>query len=303
MGNSLVSMLLSIFLFHRALGNLMLTQKDWQFLMKCSGGIFRVAEQLNYTRQNKEHTGTQQLQSPITSIEFKNVSFNYGDHLALDQINLLIEGYTSIAFVGESGAGKTTLVDMTTLLYRPTSGDIYINNIASNEISLSSYRSQIGLVSQDVHLYDDTIANNISLWETYDEHKLTEACQKAHALQFISKLPEGFQTRIGDRGFRLSGGQKQRLSLARELYKNPSLLILDEATSALDSESESFIKETLDNLKGKVTIIMIAHRFSTIKEADTIIVLNNGKIEDTGTFSELTERSVYFKKIVQFQKL
>jgi ABC-type multidrug transport system fused ATPase/permease subunit len=303
MGNSLVSMLLSIFLFHRALGNLMLTQKDWQFLMKCSGGIFRVAEQLKYTRQNKEHSGKTIIQNPIQSVEFRNVSFNYGNHLALDSIQLTIEGNTSVAFVGESGAGKTTLADITTLLYRPTSGEVYINNIPSFDIALDSYRKQIGLVSQDVYLYDDTIANNISLWDEYNEEKLMEACRKAHATHFINQLPEGFHTKIGDRGFRLSGGQKQRLSLARELYKKPSLLILDEATSALDSESESFIKETLDDLKGNVTIVMIAHRLSTIKEADKIIVLNNGKIEDTGTFTELTERSAYFKKIVQFQKL
>ena len=303
MGNSLVSMFLSIFLFHRALGNLMLTQKDWQFLMKCSGGIFRVAEQLKFTRQNKEHSGKTIIQNPIQIVEFRNVSFNYGNHLALNSIQLTIEGNTSVAFVGESGAGKTTLADLITLLYRPTSGEVFINNIPSFEISLESYRKQIGLVSQDVHLYDDTIANNISLWGEYDERRLKEVCIKSHAIEFIEQLPDGFQTTIGDRGVRLSGGQKQRLSLARELYKNISLLILDEATSALDSESESFIKETLDSLKGNVTIIMIAHRLSTIREVDKIFVLNKGKVEAIGTFNELSDTSSYFKKIIQLQNL
>lgn len=303
LGNSLVSMLLSIFLFHRALGYLMITQKDWQFLMKCSGGVFKVAKQLKFTRRNKENSGKIELKEPIHSIQFENVFFKYDDNMALSNINLHIEGNTSVAFVGESGAGKTTLADLTTLLFTPSSGDLLINNVSYKDLSLENYRNQIGLVSQDVHLYDDTIANNISLWGEYNEKRLKEVCIKSHAIEFIEQLPEGFQTKIGDRGFRLSGGQKQRLSLARELYKNISLLILDEATSALDSESESFIKESLDNLKGKVTIIMIAHRLSTIKEVDKIIVMNKGKVEATGNFKELSENSSYFKRIVQFQKL
>jgi ABC-type multidrug transport system fused ATPase/permease subunit len=303
LGSSLVGMLLSIFLFHRALTNVMVTQKDWQFLMNISGGIITVSEQLKHTNQNEETDGLIQLNDNINLIEFKNVSFAYNNHHAINKVNLKIEGKSSVAFVGESGAGKTTLADLCTLLYTPTEGEIFINNTASKQLNLQSYRSKIGLVTQDVYLYDDTIANNIALWAEYDEKKLIEACKQAHALDFIKQLPEGFNTQIGDRGLRLSGGQKQRLSLARELYKKPSLLILDEATSALDSESESFIKETLDSLKGSITIIMIAHRLSTIKEANQVVVLKNGSINDIGTFDELANRDSYFQKIIQYQQL
>lgn len=303
MGNSLVGMLLSIFLFHRALSNLMVTQKDWQFLMNVSGGIQSVSEQLQHTVTHKEHNGTTAIGNTIAEIKFEEVNFSYADFHALRNINLTINNNSSVAFVGESGAGKTTLADLLTLLYRPTSGKLLVNNINSEDVELSAYRSQIGLVSQDVYLYDDTIANNIALWKDYDEARLIDACKKAHALDFIQQLPNGFNTRIGDRGLRLSGGQKQRLSLARELYKKPSLLILDEATSALDSETESFVKETLDSLKGTITIVMIAHRLSTIKEADKIVVLKKGEIEDVGSFAELSSRDGYFRKIVQFQQL
>jgi subfamily B ATP-binding cassette protein MsbA len=303
LGSSLVGMLLSIFLFHRALTNIMVTQKDWQFLMNISGGIITVSEQLKHTKHHEEKNGLIQLKENINSIEFKNVSFAYNNHRAINKVNLKIEGQSSVAFVGESGAGKTTLADLCTLLYTPTEGEIFINNTPATKLNLQSYRSKIGLVTQDVYLYDDTIANNIALWAEYDEKKLIEACKQAHALDFIKQLPEGFNTQIGDRGLRLSGGQKQRLSLARELYKKPSLLILDEATSALDSESESFIKETLDSLKGSITIIMIAHRLSTIKEANQVVVLKNGRINDIGTFDDLANRDSYFQKIIQYQQL
>lgn len=303
LGSSLVGMLLSIFLFHRALTNIMVTQKDWQFLMNISGGIITVSEQLKHTKQNEETDGLIQLNDNINLIEFRNVSFAYNNYNALKNVNLKISGKSSVAFVGESGAGKTTLADLCTLLYTPTEGEIFVNNTPAVQLNLQSYRSKIGLVTQDVYLYDDTIANNIALWAEYDEKKLIEACKQAHALDFIKQLPEGFNTQIGDRGLRLSGGQKQRLSLARELYKKPSLLILDEATSALDSESESFIKETLDSLKGSITIIMIAHRLSTIKEANQVVVLKNGSINDIGTFDELANRDSYFQKIIQYQQL
>lgn len=303
LGSSLVGMLLSIFLFHRALTNIMVTQKDWQFLMNISGGIITVSEQLKHTKQHEEKDGSIQLDENINVIEFKNVTFAYNNHKAVNNVSLKITGKSSVAFVGESGAGKTTLADLCTLLYTPTEGEIFVNNTPATQLNLQSYRSKIGLVTQDVYLYDDTIANNIALWAEYDEKKLIEACKQAHALDFIKQLPEGFNTQIGDRGLRLSGGQKQRLSLARELYKKPSLLILDEATSALDSESESFIKETLDSLKGSITIIMIAHRLSTIKEANQVIVLKNGRINDIGTFDELANRDSYFQKIIQYQQL
>lgn len=303
LNNNVTGMLLSVFLFHRALTNIMVTQKDWQYLMNCSGSIFSVAKALQNTKNVKEQSGATNIVQPIQSIEFRNITFKYADKPAIEDVSFSIKGFNSIAFVGESGAGKTTLVDLLTLLYKPNSGSIIINGITHQELKLESYRDGIGLVSQDVQLFDDTIANNIALWSNYDEAKLTKACKQAHAYSFIQQLPDGFDTNIGDRGMRLSGGQKQRISLARELYKNPSLLILDEATSALDSESESFIKETLDELKGKMTIVMIAHRLSTIKEADKIIVLKQGRIEAHGSYADLLSTNDYFQSIVKYQQL
>lgn len=303
LGHEFSSMLLSVYLFHRALTHIMVTQKEWQFIMNISGGIHAVAEQLKFSVANREKSGTTKINPPIEHIEFKNVTFRYGEEAALRNINLHIRKNTTVAFVGQSGAGKTTLTDLITLLYKPQEGIININGISSKDVDLISYRENVGLVTQDVHLFDDTIANNITLFTEAQPEQLKQVLQDAYASEFIDNLPEGIETRVGDRGFRLSGGQKQRLSLARELYKKPSLLILDEATSALDSESESFIKDTIDKLKGKHTIIMIAHRLSTVKEADHIVVLKDGAIQDIGSFTELVERDEYFRKLVTLQQL
>lgn len=303
MGHPFVGMLLSIYLFHRALSNIMVTQKEWQYLMNINGGIHAVAEQLEHSASQKEASGKEKLNAPIEEIRFEQLDFSYGEGYAIRDFSLTIGKNKTIAFVGQSGAGKTTLVDLITLLNKPTAGKLSINGKPYTELDLYEYRKQIGLVTQDVNLYDDTVANNISLWQDSDPGKLQQAIDKAYATDFIKNLPDGTSTRIGDRGLRLSGGQKQRLSLARELYKDPSLLILDEATSALDSESESFIKETLDSLKGKLTIVMIAHRLSTVKEADLIVVMKDGKIQNQGTFAELSEKDEYFRKIVHLQKV
>jgi len=304
MGHSVVGMLLSIYLFHRALSNIMITQKDWQYLMNYNGGIHAVSEQLQQSKDKKEKSGETILNEPISEINFENLSFAYGDEGAvIKDFTLKIEKNKTIAFVGQSGAGKTTLVDIITMLNKPTAGKLFINGLPCEEVDLENYRKQIGLVTQEVNLYDDTVANNISLWQPHQEEMLNNTIEKAYAKEFIQNLPDGSETRIGDRGLRLSGGQKQRLSLARELFKNPSLLILDEATSALDSESESFIKDTLDALKGKLTIVMIAHRLSTVREADLIVVLKDGRITNQGTFKELSEKDEYFRKIVHLQKV
>ncbi len=303
LNHSLSGMLVSVYLFHRALSNIMVTQKDWQYLLNINGGFTAVAQQLELSKQHEEKSGNKVLEGGIEEIKFSNVSFSYGEAAAINQLSLTIPKNTTVAFVGQSGAGKTTIVDLITLLNKPQEGEIFINGITSSEIELSSYREKIGFVTQDVNLFDDTIANNISLWDDNNISGVQEAVRQAYAAEFINQLPEQLETPIGDRGVRLSGGQKQRLSLARELYKKPSLLILDEATSALDSESESFIKETLDSLKGKLTIVMIAHRLSTVKEADLIVVMKDGQIQNQGTFQELSEKDDYFRKIVHLQKV
>ena len=173
---------------------------------------------------------------------------------------------------------------------------MYIDGISANKIKKSSWSSQIGYVSQETLIFDDTIANNISMWKDDIQDadvlkKIRDAADQANILDFIDTLEDGFNTKVGDRGILLSGGQKQRIFIARELYRNPNLLILDEATSALDSESEIKIKESIESLNGKITVIIIAHRISTIKNVDKIYIMENGKIIESGKFEELKNNS------------
>jgi subfamily B ATP-binding cassette protein MsbA len=215
-----------------------------------------------------------------------------------------------IAFVGESGAGKSTLIDTLTLLLKPKSGNVYIDGIDSTEIEKCSWRSQIGYVSQETVVFDDTVANNICLWKgdyQTDENvkkRVHEAAKRAYADEFIKNLGNGYHTVVGDRGVRLSGGQRQRLFIARELFKNPNLLILDEATSSLDTESERYIQKSIDELKGSITVVIIAHRLSTIKNSDLIYVLEKGSIIESGTYDELSlDRESRFAQMVAIQSL
>ena len=221
-----------------------------------------------------------------------------------------INAKKSIAIVGESGSGKSTLVDLIALLHTPTNGKIFIDGTNGNDISKHSWRSQLGYVSQETIIFDDTIANNICMWSgdyTNDKNlftKIRRAANQANILDFIDSLDDGFNSLVGDRGVLLSGGQRQRLFVARELFRNPNLLVLDEATSALDSESEKEIQKSIDNLKGEITVIVIAHRLSTIKNVDLIYVLKDGRIIESGSYSDLTkDDKSNFSRMIEFQSL
>ena len=201
-------------------------------------------------------------------------------------------------------------VDILTLLLTPTTGKILVDGVDSRDIDLPSWRRQIGYVAQDSVIFDDTVGNNICLWR--DDYAgnleaarmVAEAAEQACASGFIDEMPKGYDTIVGDRGIRLSGGQKQRISLARELYKKPKLLILDEATSSLDSESEKYIQNSIDALKGNMTVIIIAHRLSTIKNVDYIYVIEKGKIIENGTYDKLIKiDDGKFSKMIKMQKL
>ncbi|HYW34936.1 MAG TPA: ATP-binding cassette domain-containing protein, partial [Balneolaceae bacterium] len=229
---------------------------------------------------------------------------------AIKNIDLTIPARSTVAFVGESGAGKSTLVDTLNLLLKPQKGRIRIDGTDSREVELHSWRRQIGYVSQETVVFDDTVANNISLWTgDYAKDKMfrgqvRDAAKKAHAHNFIMDLPGGYQTRVGDRGVRLSGGQRQRLFIARELFKRPNLLILDEATSALDTESERYIQESIDALKGEITVVIIAHRLSTIKNVDLVFVLDDGRLLEGGSYRALSmQRKSRFREMVEMQSL
>lgn len=307
----LAPILVSLLLFYRSMGHIIGIQGGWQATMDKIASLELVGEEFEMTRSWREPNGTRQIPSLSEKIELRNVSFAYtpGSPEVLQDVSLVIPANTTVAFVGESGAGKSTLIDMLTLMLRPASGQILLDDVLSEEVELASWRSQIGYVSQDIVMFDDTVANNICLWEgDYAKdpairERVQEAARRAYAHQFIEELSEGYETFIGDRGVRLSGGQRQRLFIARELYKNPRLLIMDEATSALDSESERYVQKSLGLLRGKTTIVLIAHRLSTIKDADFIYVLEKGRVIERGTYQELVETGCRFQRMVELQKL
>jgi subfamily B ATP-binding cassette protein MsbA len=237
-------------------------------------------------------------------IAFNNVSFAYGEHTVLDQINFTLEKGKTIALVGPSGGGKSTLADLVPRFYDPSAGQILIDGIDLRELSPQALRSQLGIVTQESILFNDTVYNNIAFGLAgITESQVIEAAKIANAHEFISQLEQGYQSSIGDRGSKLSGGQRQRLSIARAVLKNPPILILDEATSALDSESELLVQEAITKLMSNRTTLVIAHRLSTIQHADEILVINKGQIVQRGTHAELMAQEGMYQKLSTIQSV
>lgn len=249
--------------------------------------------------------GTVGLARARGEIRFERVSFRYGDspNLALDGINLTIAPGETLALVGASGSGKTTLVNLVPRFYRPTRGRLLLDGHDLAEVSLASLRANIALVSQDVVLFNDTVAANIAYgaMNVASRDEVIAAAEAAHAMEFIEKMPEGFDTLVGENGVKLSGGQRQRLAIARALLKNAPVLILDEATSALDSESERHVQAALETLMQGRTTIVVAHRLSTVEGADRIVVLDHGRIVEMGTHRALLERDGVYAKLYRIQ--
>ena len=238
------------------------------------------------------------------SIVFENVSFRYDEHLplVLRDISLEIKKGEMVALVGHSGSGKSTLSDLIPRFYEVTEGGIRIDGIDSKELTLHSLRKQIGIVTQDSILFNDTIQANIGYGlENATEEKIIEAAKAANAWEFIEEMEKGLDTVIGERGIKLSGGQKQRLSIARAILKNPPILILDEATSSLDTESEKLVQDAIDKLMENRTVLVIAHRLSTVTHADKIIVLDRSKIICSGTHIELLQTCPKYKRLYEIQ--
>ena len=235
------------------------------------------------------------------NIVFKNVSFAYSSqkNKALTNINIDIKAGEKVALVGKSGGGKSTIINLVPLFYTLDSGEILIDGIDTREYMLSNLREQIALVSQDIILFNDTIMNNIGYGKNYSLSKIERAAKAANADEFISKLPQKYNHIIGDRGVKLSGGQKQRIAIARAVLKNAPILLLDEATSALDSESEKLVQKALDNLMKKRTSIVVAHRLSTVMNADKIIVIDNGKVIEIGNHKQLLAQRGFYAKLYQ----
>ncbi len=238
------------------------------------------------------------------NISISNVSFNYGNNDVISNISLLIEKGKTVALVGQSGSGKSTLVDLVCRFYDVQKGTISIDGINIADIKVKDLRSLISVVSQDNFLFNDTIANNIALSNplaTTDE--ITIAAKIANAHEFITAMPEGYQTTTGERGVKLSGGQRQRITIARAILKNSPIIILDEATSALDTESERLVQDAINNLMTNRTSIVIAHRLSTVRHADEIIVMQQGQIVERGTHDSLLSQNGFYKKLVDMQEV
>jgi subfamily B ATP-binding cassette protein MsbA len=238
----------------------------------------------------QDRPDAQVLPSFENQIELRDVSFSYGDAPVLFDLNLTVKKGQTVALVGPSGGGKSTLADLLPRFYDPSVGQVLIDGHDVRDCTLHSVRAQMGIVTQESILFNDTIYNNIKFNTEATEAEVIDAAKTANAHEFIMQSADGYQTMIGDRGGRLSGGQRQRLSIARAILRNPPILILDEATSALDTESEKLVQEALTRLMSSRTSLVIAHRLSTVRHADEIVVLQHGRIVERGTHDELLRR-------------
>lgn len=263
----------------------------------------RISEVLDYDLKVEEVENPKPIDTLKEKIEFKDVAFYYErEHQILNNFSLTIPKGKSIALVGQSGSGKTTIANLLARFYDVTSGEITIDNINIKDLKINEFRHLLGMVTQESVLFNDTVYNNILMGKPdASENEVIAAAKIANAHEFIIGLSEGYQTNIGDDGSKLSGGQKQRISIARAVLKNPPIMILDEATSALDTESEKMVQDALDKMMKNRTSLVIAHRLSTIQKADLIVVMERGIIVEQGTHQELINRNGTYKKLVDLQ--
>jgi subfamily B ATP-binding cassette protein MsbA len=265
-------------------------------------GATRVFELLDTTTEIKEIEGALSLPPISKKIDFQKVQFKYDEEIVLKDISFQVKMGEVIALVGMSGAGKTSLVNLLPRFYDVEKGQILIDDHDIRKVSLKSIRDQIGLVTQQTILFNDTVRNNIAYGSPKcSEREIMEAAQAANAHEFIQRLPQAYDTIIGEQGVKLSGGERQRLSIARALLKNAPILILDEATSSLDSDSETEVQKALERLMKGRTVFVIAHRLSTIRNAHRIIVLSGGQIVEEGTHEELTTTNGEYRRLYDLQ--
>ncbi|KLV28041.1 ABC transporter [Niallia circulans] len=272
---------------------------------KGMAGFKRFLELLDTEPKIQDREDAIEVESLKGNIHLNDVSFSYDKNPVLKNINLSIAAGETIAFVGPSGAGKTTICSLIPRFYDVNSGSIKIDGIDIRDMTMSSLRSQIGIVQQDVFLFTGTLKENIAYGNLHaTDEEIYEAVRRAHLEELVLKLPDGYETQIGERGLKLSGGQKQRIAIARMFLKNPPILILDEATSALDTETELIIQNSLNELAKNRTTLIIAHRLATIRNADRIVVVTENGIEEEGKHDELLERNGIFANLhrVQYQR-
>ena len=264
----------------------------------------RVLELLDRKAEISDKADAKTIKQFSDEIEFKNVCFAYEDTDVLKNINIRIPKGQTVALVGGSGGGKSTISDLLPRFYEPQKGEITIDGVNIQDYTIDSLRSFMGIVAQETILFNDTVEGNIRMGNhTATTEEVMEAVKTAGALEFVEKLPEGLQTNIGDRGAKLSGGQRQRISIARAVLKNPEILILDEATSALDTESEKIVQKSLTQLLKGRTSLIIAHRLSTIQHADNIVVIDSGKVAEQGSHDELMKLEGVYRKLIELQQV
>lgn len=271
-------------------------------IKKGTAAAERILEILEQDNPIKDGPNAQEKNSFDQQIELKDVSFSYDTEPVLKQFSLCIPKGKTVALVGQSGSGKSTIANLLTRFYDINQGTISIDGMAIKDLKLQSLRGMLGLVTQDSILFNDTIKENISLGKLdATDEEIIEALKIANAYEFVKDLPLGIYTNIGDSGNKLSGGQKQRLSIARAVLKNPPIMILDEATSALDTESEKLVQVALENMMQNRTSVVIAHRLSTIQKADLIVVMHKGEIVEQGTHDQLMQANGTYYKLVNMQ--
>ncbi len=249
-------------------------------------------------RKNEEEEGGGKPFVFEKDLLFERVSFGYGQNAILDNLSFRINRGSFTGLIGSSGSGKTTIVDLMLRLFVPQKGNILLDGLLVSEIDVHDWRKNVGYVSQDIHLINDTVENNIRFFDdSISREEILYAAKQAQIYDFIDSLPEKFSSVVGERGIQLSAGQRQRIVIARVLVRHPKLLILDEATSALDNESEKHIQAVIESLKGHITVLVIAHRLGTVMNCDTLMVLDKGKIIETGAPNDLLkDKQTYFYK-------
>ena len=271
---------------------------------KGAASLERIKEITSAEDDLKDAENAKDLIGFSNSIEFKDVCFSYADEQVIHNISFELKKGETIALVGPSGGGKSTLANLLARFYETSNGDILIDGNSIKSLKTESLRNQMGIVSQESILFNDSVKNNVALGhQSIDEKKLANALQISNSEEFVNQLPLQSNETIGEGGNKLSGGQKQRLSIARAVYKNPDILILDEATSALDTESEKLVQDAINNLMENRTSLVIAHRLSTIQKADKILVIKDGRIAEKGTHQELIELNGVYKNLVDLQKV
>lgn len=304
----IAAIMVSIVLFYRGVSGAWSVEAYWQALMQYGGSVEQIDNELGRHSFKERYSPAAKPLPLAEAVRLESVTFAYPnqERATIDGVSLTIASNRVTAFVGASGGGKTTLVDLIVGLNRPSAGKVIFN---ASHFKTADIRKSIGYVPQDSCLFDDTIANNITLWNTdglpdeAQQRRIRYALECADLKSFVDGLELGVDTRIGDRGSSLSGGQRQRLCIARELYREPPLLVLDEATSALDAETEKVFVEAIDQLKGSVTVLLVAHRMASVAKADYVYVIDGGRVIEQGTFKELSTADSVLSKLIRLQKI